>query len=127
MSDPEADVALHDPSEFELRDFEDGDEDSDDGREDEGSLAIGSSGGNGISGKVSPHRGKKPSPIDRAGLVVRTESRERLDLGGDGNGNWLRRGGESRSGSPGGRRGLLGSRDGGGGGGLGGMGRDAGD
>ncbi|ETN42204.1 uncharacterized protein HMPREF1541_04145 [Cyphellophora europaea CBS 101466] len=103
--DPESGAPLHDPSDFELRDFED---ESD---EDEGSLAVG-------NGKLSPRKTLKPSPIDRAGLVVRTESRERLDLDG------LR---GSRTASPNRNRGNLGSRDGigavSGGGGLGGLGR----
>ncbi|KPI36012.1 Golgi apyrase [Cyphellophora attinorum] len=74
---------LHDPSEFELHDFDD-DEDLD-------------SDGDGLGKKVSSR--PKPSPIDRAGLVVRTESRERLSDAFAGGGG-RNAGGVSRTGSP---------------------------
>jgi golgi apyrase len=74
--DPEADGMLHDPAEFELRDF---DEEALDDDGDAKAAALKKAGA------------LRPSTIDRAGLVVRTESRERLDLDG------LR---GSRSGSP---------------------------
>lgn len=112
--DVEAADTLTSPADFELQDFS-----SD---EDEGALGPGGGVGGGKNGS---RKSLKPTPIDRAGLVVRTESRERLDLEG------MR---SSRQGSPKrGRGGGVGSRDGSGGGGgggtiggLGGMGR-AGD
>ena len=115
--DPEANplAPLHDPSEFELHDIPASNSDDSD-YEDEGSLT------GSLRGKKFGSRKKKPSTIDRAGLVVRTESREHLDQLGVGG---LR---SSRQGSP--KRDFGGLHNGGGGGGghaggggLGGMGR----